>query len=120
VTPLLGRKKELADVRRLLQDGRNVTVVGPPGVGKTAFVAAVMDELPAARGALREAEEPLGRPDEHVYRLKPLAEAPAVELYRELAGDEETPYAEIAELTRGVGRLPGAIEALVLRQLPRR
>jgi ABC-type cobalamin/Fe3+-siderophores transport system ATPase subunit len=109
--PLLGRKKELADVRRLLQEGHAVTVVGPPGVGKTAFVEAVRAELPEAGGALREADEPLGEPGEHVYRLKPLAEAPAVELYRELSGDTESSYAELAELTLRIGRNPGAIEA---------
>jgi predicted ATPase len=39
--PLVGRKKELVDVLRLVQgDARVVTVVGPGGVGKTRFALA--------------------------------------------------------------------------------
>jgi len=46
------------------------------------------------------------------YPLRPLAEAPAIELNRALTGDEQTPYADIAELTRRGGRYPGEIAAL--------
>ena len=45
VDPLLGRKKELADVLRLLRDGtRLVTVTGPGGIGKTRFALEVAAE----------------------------------------------------------------------------
>jgi predicted ATPase len=50
--PLVGRKKELLDVRRLLlgNGARIVTVTGPGGVGKTRFAVAaaaeVSDEFP--------------------------------------------------------------------------
>jgi predicted ATPase len=44
--PLLGRKKELADVLRLLRDGaRLVTITGPGGIGKTRFALDVAAEL---------------------------------------------------------------------------
>jgi predicted ATPase len=47
--PLIGRKKELADVRRTLLDGsRAVTITGPGGVGKTRFALAVAEEVGAA------------------------------------------------------------------------
>jgi predicted ATPase/class 3 adenylate cyclase len=43
--PLVGRKKELADVLQALLDGsRAVTVTGPGGVGKTRFALAVANE----------------------------------------------------------------------------
>ncbi|HJR94880.1 MAG TPA: adenylate/guanylate cyclase domain-containing protein [Gaiellaceae bacterium] len=43
--PLVGRKKELADVLKALVDGsRAVTVTGPGGVGKTRFALAVAGE----------------------------------------------------------------------------
>src|SRR5262245_43671868 len=43
--PLVGRKKELVDVLRLVQgDARVVTVVGPGGVGKTRFALATAAE----------------------------------------------------------------------------
>jgi predicted ATPase/class 3 adenylate cyclase len=45
VNPLVGRKKELVDVLRLIQgDAPVVTVVGPGGVGKTRFALAVAAE----------------------------------------------------------------------------
>jgi hypothetical protein len=48
-------------------------------------------------------------PGEQVYRLKPLAEAPAVELLREHAPSLDASYAELAVAVRELGRLPGAI-----------
>ncbi|MGH3079055.1 MAG: adenylate/guanylate cyclase domain-containing protein, partial [Gaiellaceae bacterium] len=43
--PLVGRKKELLDVMRLLrEEARVVTVTGPPGVGKTRFAVALAGE----------------------------------------------------------------------------
>jgi predicted ATPase/class 3 adenylate cyclase len=46
-TPLLGRKKELADALRLVRvDGaRLVTVTGPGGIGKTRFALEIAHEL---------------------------------------------------------------------------
>ena len=47
--PLVGRKKELIDVLRLIQgDARVVTVLGPGGVGKTRFALAVAAEASEA------------------------------------------------------------------------
>jgi predicted ATPase/class 3 adenylate cyclase len=43
--PLVGRKKELVDVMRLLHDARMVTLTGPGGVGKTRFAVAVAGEI---------------------------------------------------------------------------
>jgi predicted ATPase len=60
--------------------------------------------------AIATARGPLGVPGERVYVLKPLAEAPAVQLFRELARGDERAYAELAALVRGLGRLPAAIE----------
>lgn len=117
--PLLGRKKELADILRLLKAGaETVTITGPPGVGKKRLAQAVVEELPEARDRVRTAPAPLGLPGERAYRLRPLAEAPAVELYRVVTGDYETPYDVVATRCREVGNLPRAITSL--RQLPRR
>jgi predicted ATPase/class 3 adenylate cyclase len=47
--PLVGRKKELADVlRALLNASRAVTITGPGGVGKTRFALAVASEAAEA------------------------------------------------------------------------
>jgi len=43
---LIGREKELAIVREHVRAGRNLAVVGPAGVGKTALVR---EAVPAAR-----------------------------------------------------------------------
>jgi predicted ATPase len=45
--PLVGRKKELADVLRLLrlEGARLISVTGPGGIGKTRFAVAVAEEL---------------------------------------------------------------------------
>jgi predicted ATPase len=128
--PLIGRKKELADVLRLfLRDGaRAVTVTGPQGVGKTRFAQEVVEELdcevelvddaiaaqlPANSRVLATSREPLGVPGEHVYRMRPLAEAPAVELFRQHATEAnpafDASYEEIAAACVRLGRLPGAI-----------
>jgi predicted ATPase len=128
--PLIGRKKELADVLRLfVNDGvRLVTVIGPEGVGKTRFAHevaaeldgdvqlvddATVDEIPSQQRVLATSRERLGASDEHVYRLRPLAEAPAVELFRQRATaanpDFNASYEEIAAACVRLGRLPGAI-----------
>jgi hypothetical protein len=122
IEPLLGRKKELADVLRLVRvDGvRAITITGPPGVGKRRFAGAVVRELRLdEQVSLATAEEPRGLPGERVYRLRPLAEAPAVELFREHAETAapgfDAPYAELARLCRRIGRLPLAIELAAAR-----
>ena len=86
-----------------------MTITGPSGAGKRRLAEAVIAEAPEARGAIRVSAAPLGSPGERVYPLRPLAEAPAVELYRLVSGDDETPYQEVAELTEETGRYPGAI-----------
>jgi predicted ATPase len=44
--PLIGRKKELAEVLRAIRDGaRLITVTGPGGIGKTRFALQVAEEL---------------------------------------------------------------------------
>jgi predicted ATPase len=128
--PLIGRKKELLDVLRLFRrDGvRLVTVTGPEGVGKTRFAQEVVAELATGIALADEADparlpehaqviatsrEPLGVPGEHPYRLRPLAEAPAVELFRQRATEVnpgfDATYEEIAAACVRLGRLPGAI-----------
>lgn len=42
LTPLVGRERDVADVRRLLAANRLVTLVGPGGVGKTRLALEVM------------------------------------------------------------------------------
>lgn len=103
-------------LRLVRVDGvRALTITGPPGVGKRRFAAEVASELRADEHVdLATAEEPRAVPGERVYRLRPLAEAPAVELFRQLADEAapgfDAPYAELARICRRIGRLPRAIE----------
>jgi non-specific serine/threonine protein kinase len=47
-TPFVGRRGEVADVRRHLEQARVVTLTGPPGVGKTRLAFHTADQLPRA------------------------------------------------------------------------
>ncbi len=182
--PLIGRKKELVDVHRLLSDDttRAVTVTGAGGIGKTRFALAAAAEasdrfpngvwfvdltpvrdpglvLPtvshamgvegnlarALHGArclllldnfeqvvaaaphvanllascaglrvLATSREPLRIAAEREYPLRPLPEAPAVELFRHRVAaavpDTEVEYTVAAEICRRLDGLPLAIE----------
>ncbi len=187
--PLVGRKKELAQVLRLIRhDGaRLVTVTGPGGIGKTRFALEVARELverfrdgvwfvdlsalrdpglvlptvaasvgatgdlaahllakqtlvvldnfeqvvDAATGVaalvrsspnvqlLVTSREPLHVVGEREYSLWPIAEAPAVELFRQraeavLPGFEDE-YERVAEICRRLDGLPLAIELAAAR-----
>jgi predicted ATPase/class 3 adenylate cyclase len=187
--PLVGRKKELADVLGLLRRdaARLVTVTGPGGVGKTRFTLEVAHELsgahergawlvdlspvnesefvlPAIAGALGAADdvadhirddelllvldnfehvidaaqdvadmldrcarlvllvtsrEPLQLTAEREYALRPLAESPAVELFRQRAEAArpgfDADYSLIAEICRRLDALPLALELAAAR-----
>jgi predicted ATPase/class 3 adenylate cyclase len=187
-TPLLGRKKELADLLRLLRDGtRLVTVTGPGGIGKTRFALEVAAELvgdvmdgvwfvdlsalrdpdlvlPTIAGTLGAkvelgehlagkelllfldnfeqvteaapalgsllarcpqlrllvtSREPLHLRGEREYPLRPLAESPAVELFRQRAEaidpDFQAAYEDVAEICRRLDNLPLALELAAAR-----
>jgi predicted ATPase len=188
-TPLLGRKRELADLLQMLQKRRGVliTVVGPGGIGKTRLVLEAASELASsfAGGAffvdlsavrepelveptvvaelglrgqlvdhLRERElllvldnleqvvdvgknlaallaasprlailatsrEPLRVRAEVEFPLKPLAEAPAVELFRQsaetIAPEFDAAYEQLAELCGRLDHIPLAIELAAAR-----
>jgi predicted ATPase len=187
--PLLGRKKELADLLRLLRAGspRMLTITGTGGVGKTRLAIEVASEveqeyldgawfvdlaplvepdlviatvasavgargelsqhlrerklllvldnfehvLEAASGlagaldradgvvALVTSRAPLRIGGEREYRLRPLGEAPAIELFRARAESADARfdagYAELAEVCRRLDRLPLAIELAAAR-----
>jgi predicted ATPase len=187
--PLLGRKRELADLLRLIRIDRRrlVTLTGPGGIGKTRLALelgaelvdsvehgvwfvdlSAVDEhelaLPTissvlgAKGALEEhlsdrelvlvldnfeqiveaapavasllatcsrvrvvvtSREPLHLAGEHEYPIRPLAEAPAVELLRQRASaagrTQEDEYGDLAELCRRLDNLPLAIELAAAR-----
>jgi predicted ATPase len=187
--PIVGRKRELAEVVRLLaRDGaRLVTLTGPGGIGKTRLALAasaelvesfrdgatfvelasirqpelVMPALAEALGVQEDLEahlsdreqmllldnleqvvdaaphvarllahcpgvrvlatsrEPLRVAGERELPLRTLAEAPAVELFRQRAlatrPDFDAPYDEIAELCRRLDSLPLAIELAAAR-----
>ncbi|MDQ3992623.1 MAG: hypothetical protein M3229_03085, partial [Actinomycetota bacterium] len=187
--PLVGRKKELVEVVRLLTRGRArvVTLTGPGGTGKTRFAVAAAEEsveafadgvwfvdlspvrdpalvlstIAAALGArvdlaehigdraqllvldnleqvvdaaselgelvascarlqlLCTSREPLRIGVEREYRLRPLPESPAVELFRQRA-DAVSPGTEVAyelgaQICDRVDRLPLAIELAAAR-----
>ena len=122
MAPLVGRKKELADLLRLLRrdDVKHVTITGPPGIGKSRLAEEVVAELPERAGAVGTGYESRGLDGEHEYRLRPLAEAPAVELYRQLNGDYDSSYAKLAALCAALGRVPGAIVEAADRSLDSR
>jgi predicted ATPase len=187
--PLLGRKRELSDLLRLIRTerARIVTLTGPGGIGKTRLalelgaeliddfahgvwfvdlsplrepglvegaigealgargdvadhvgnrmLALVLDNfeqvVPAATSIARllsvcselvvvvTSREPLRIAGEREYPLRPLAEAPAIELFRQRAAasapDFEASYAEIAELCVRLDSLPLAIELAAAR-----
>jgi predicted ATPase/Tfp pilus assembly protein PilF len=186
--PLVGRKRELADVLRLLRDSaRLVTVTGPGGTGKTRFALEaafeliesfrdgvwwiglapvrdpdlVLPTIAAAVGAKDElvadlrgkellllldnfehvvdaavdvaeiqracagvsaivtSREPLHIAGERELPLAPLAESPAVELFRQraaaVAPDFDADYATLVELCDRLDRLPLAIELAAAR-----
>src|SRR4051794_11537916 len=186
--PLVGRKREIHDVGRLLGNGpRLVTITGPGGVGKTRFALAaaseasdrfpdgvwfvdlspvrdpalvapmiahaidvdgdlahhllhsrsllVIDNFEQVIGAARDlalllgacpdlrllatSREPLRISHEQEYPLDPLAEAPAVELFRHRAAavspDIELDYAVAAEICLRLDGLPLAIELAAAR-----
>jgi predicted ATPase len=187
--PLLGRKKELGDLLRLLgRDGaRLVTLTGPGGIGKTRLAIAagtelvesfqdgvalvelasirapelvlptiaetlgaetdaashvgdrefllVLDNLEQVVEAAGEigrllaacsnlsvlatSREPLKIAGEHEFPLRPLAEAPAVELFRQRAEAVlpgfSADYGELAEICRRLDSLPLAIELAAAR-----
>lgn len=187
--PLLGRKRELGDLLRLIgkDRARVVTVTGPGGIGKTSLVTAAAAELvesfedgvtlielaairdpdlvpsviaeglgsegdPAAQIADRElllvldnleqviaaagdvarvlsacpnlsvlttSREPLRIAGEREFPLKPLAEAPAVELFRQRAEavlpEFSADYDLLAEICRRLDSLPLAIELAAAR-----
>ena len=188
-TPLLGRKRELADLLRLLrvERARLVTIVGPGGIGKTRLalevaaelvtsfeggasfvdlssvrepdlveptIAAALDHAGPLAERLRERElllvldnleqvidfapelsalldacprlailatsrQPLRLRREIEYPLKPLAESPAVELFRQRAQetdpDFDEAYPRLAELCTRLDRIPLAIELAAAR-----
>jgi predicted ATPase len=145
--PLVGRKKELLDLLRLVvREGvRVVAVTGPAGVGKTRFGLAAAAELaPRVDGEVRlvdgfdravhsaasladaladdprlrllvTSREPPGLPGGWVLALRPLPEAPAVELFRQrvrsVAPGLEVDYETAVAMCERVGRLPRAIES---------
>jgi predicted ATPase len=186
--PLIGRKRESADVLRLFHEGaRVVTVTGPGGIGKTRFALQVAAELIddfkdgvwwiglaalrdsklvvstiaatiAAQGELEHelrgkqllllldnfeqvveaagelaalqaaasgvallvtSREPLHIAGEREYPLLPLAESPAVELFRQrasaIAPEFTAEYRDLAALCDRVDRLPLAIELAAAR-----
>jgi hypothetical protein len=49
-SPLVGRESESRMLRKAIDDRRSLLVWGPAGVGKTALVLSVLEELPLAAG----------------------------------------------------------------------
>jgi len=189
LNPLVGRKRELGDlVRMLARDrARVVTITGPGGVGKTRLATAaaqelvesfddgvtfvdlapirdpevvmptiadafaiegdlmaklgirqhllvldnveqVVDAAPDIAGLLVAApgvavlatsREPMRIAGEHEFRIRPLPEAPAVELFRQRAQaaryDFEGDYRQLAAICERLDNLPLAIELAAAR-----
>ena len=189
LSPLVGRKRELGDLVRMLarNRARAVTVTGPGGVGKTRLATAAAQELVesyddgvtfvdlapirdpevvlptiadalgiegdlatkigtrqhllvldnveqvveaapdiarllvAAPGVavLATSREPMRIPGEREFRIRPLPEAPAVELFRQRAQaaryDFEADYHQLAAICERLDNLPLAIELAAAR-----
>jgi predicted ATPase len=187
--PLLGRKKELGDLLRLLgrERARLVTLTGPGGIGKTSLAIAAgaelvesfqdgaalvelasvreptlvlpaiaealgaevdaashiagrelllvldnLEQVVASAGELAQllsacprltvlatSREPLRIAGEREFPLRPLAEAPAVELFRQRAEavlpQFDADYDRLAEICRRLDSLPLAIELAAAR-----
>jgi predicted ATPase/class 3 adenylate cyclase len=187
--PIVGRKRELAEILRLLtvERARAVTLIGAGGIGKTRLATEAAQELVESYrdgvtfielAAIRDPElvlqtigealgvdgellehvgtreqllvldnleqvidaapditrllaagpglavlttsrEPLRIAGERTFQLRPLAEAPAVELFRRRAEavlpDFDADYAVLAEICRRLDSLPLAIELAAAR-----
>ena len=94
LTPLLGREKEVETVTKLLMrlDVRLVTLVGPPGVGKTRLAIHVANEVAGmfAQGAVFLDLAPLNDPQEMLAALATtlgIQETSAVSLMAHLVGN---------------------------------
>lgn len=89
--PLIGRAEELAQLRRLVAEPSLVSVIGPPGVGKSALVRSALSEREerlvsvdaAAVSTITDLEE--GLRDRLGLRDRPLHD-PRVDVLRALAG----------------------------------
>jgi predicted ATPase len=117
ISSILGAKVELAahiGVRELLLvlDNFEQVVEGAPQL------SVLLDRCPNLRG-LVTSREPLHLGRERTYPLRPLAESPAVELFRRRAAaldpDFEAAYEQLAELCARLDNLPLALELAAAR-----
>jgi tetratricopeptide (TPR) repeat protein len=113
---MFGRDRETAELIGLIAEGHPmITVVGPPGVGKKALIARVQAQADAAQVVLQASRKPFGVHGERIFRLRPLAEFDAVQLFQARAaekgrtcGPDDEAY--VRAIVRRLDRLPRLLE----------
>src|SRR5205085_636053 len=115
---LLGRERELSELRALVADARAVTVTGPGGVGKTRLVTELAELVVRCAGLriVATSRVPLRISAERLYPVEPLPRDDAVALFAARAQAVSPSFRlddhadAVAEICQRLDGLPLAVE----------